>query len=104
MQEFPQGRLLLLWRIGLFFDKMTKERMCRLMCLGIPGKITSMGNGKAVAEIMGVSREISVELLKDVKIGDFVLIHAGCAIQIIDREEAEATIQLFSELKDVMND
>lgn len=71
------------------------------MCLGIPGKIIEINGKSAVAETMGVSREISIELLKEVKIGDFVLIHAGCAIQVLDEEEAAATIQLFNELREV---
>lgn len=71
------------------------------MCLGLPGKIVEIKDKSAVAEIMGVSREISIELLKEVKAGDYVLIHAGCAIQVLDEEEANATIQLFKELKDV---
>lgn len=73
------------------------------MCLGIPGKIIEIRNKNAVAEILGATREISVELLKEVDIGDYVLIHAGCAIQVIDEEEAAATIQLFNELRDVTN-
>ncbi len=74
------------------------------MCLGLPGKIVEINEKSAVAEVMGVSREISIELLKNVKIGDFVLIHAGCAIQVLDEEEATATIQLFNELKEVMHE
>ncbi len=73
------------------------------MCLGVPGKVTAVNGKNAVVEIFGASREISVELLKEVKEGDYVLIHAGCAIQVLDEEEAAATIQLFSELRDVTN-
>jgi hydrogenase assembly chaperone HypC/HupF len=73
------------------------------MCLGIPGKIIEIKDKNAVAEILGATREISIELLNDVDIGDYVLIHAGCAIQILDEEEASATIQLFNELKDITN-
>ncbi len=74
------------------------------MCLGLPGKIVEIKDKSAVAEIMGVTREISVELLREVKPGDFVLIHAGCAIQVLDEEEAAATIQLFKELKEVSHE
>lgn len=73
------------------------------MCLGIPGKIIEINGKNAIAEILGVTREISIELLEKVKWGDYVLIHAGCAIQVLDEAEAEATIQLFNELKDVTN-
>lgn len=74
------------------------------MCLGLPGKIVEINGKSAVADIMGASREISIELLKEVKLGDFVLIHAGCAIQVLDEDEATATIQLFNELKEVTHE
>lgn len=74
------------------------------MCLGIPGKIIEINDKYAVAEIFGTTREISIELLKKVELGNYVLIHAGCAIQVIDELEAEATLQLFSELRDAAND
>ena len=73
------------------------------MCLSIPGKIVELDGITAVADIMGATREISVELVSNIKLGDYVLIHAGCAIQILDEEEARNTIDLFNELKDVMD-
>jgi hydrogenase expression/formation protein HypC len=50
---------------------------------------------------MGVTRDISIELLKEIKVGDYVLIHAGCAIQKLDEEEANRTIELFNELREL---
>lgn len=73
------------------------------MCLSIPGKIVEIDGMKAVADILGASREISLELVEGIELGDYVLIHAGCAIQKLDKEEAQNTIDLFNELKDVMN-
>jgi hydrogenase expression/formation protein HypC len=73
------------------------------MCLGIPGKIMRLDGKNAVAEILGAERGISIELLENVKIGDYVLIHAGCAIQVVDEEEALDTIKLFNELREVTN-
>lgn len=73
------------------------------MCLGIPGRIMGLDGKNAVAEILGAERGISIELLENVKIGDYVLIHAGCAIQVVDEEEALDTIKLFNELRDVTN-
>lgn len=73
------------------------------MCLGIPGKVISLDGRNAVAEILGAERSISIELLENVKIGDYVLIHAGCAIQVVDDEEALDTIKLFNELRDITN-
>ena len=73
------------------------------MCLGVPGKIIEIKGKYAVANILGAEREISIELLEGVKPGDYVLIHAGCAIQIVDEEEAAATIGLFNELREIAN-
>lgn len=74
------------------------------MCLAIPGKIVKIENMTGLAEILGASREVSLDLLKDIQIGDYVLIHAGCAIQKIDEEEALKTIELFNELKGLFNE
>ncbi len=74
------------------------------MCLGVPGRVVKVLDKTGLVEIMGVSKEVSTELLKEVKVGDYVLIHAGCAIQVIDEEEAVNTLQLFSELKELMNE
>jgi hydrogenase expression/formation protein HypC len=74
-----------------------------IMCLGVPGRIVKLEGKDAIAEIMGAERSISIELLENVKIGDYVLIHAGCAIQVVDEEEALDTIRLFNELRDVIN-
>jgi hydrogenase expression/formation protein HypC len=71
------------------------------MCLAVPGKVVKISDRTCVVEIMGVSREISIELLKDVNLGDYVLIHAGCAIQKLDQEEAIKTIELFKELEEL---
>jgi len=71
------------------------------MCLAVPGKVVKISDRTCVVEIMGVSREIFIELLKDVNLGDYVLIHAGCAIQKLDQEEAIKTIELFKELEEL---
>jgi hydrogenase expression/formation protein HypC len=73
------------------------------MCLGLPGKVLKIENKTCLVEIMGVTRDISIELLKEVEIGDYVLIHAGCAIQKLDEEEALKTIELFNELRELSN-
>ena len=68
------------------------------MCLGIPVKIIEIKeDNKALAELAGVKREVSLALLPDVKIGDYVLLHAGFAIQKIDEAEAEETLRLLRE-------
>ncbi|MCX8130105.1 MAG: HypC/HybG/HupF family hydrogenase formation chaperone [Clostridia bacterium] len=74
------------------------------MCLAIPGKVVKIEEKSSIVEIMGATREVSTELVSGIEIGDYVLVHAGCAIQKIDEEEALNTIQLFKELKELAND
>lgn len=71
------------------------------MCLGLPAKVLSIDGYNSTVEMMGVSSTISIELLENVKVGDFVLVHAGCAIQILDEEEALKTIEIFDEIREL---
>jgi len=68
------------------------------MCLGVPAKILETGDGAAVVELGGVRREISVMLLDDVSVGEWVIVHAGFAIEKLSEEEAERTLALFREI------
>ncbi|MDD3677985.1 MAG: HypC/HybG/HupF family hydrogenase formation chaperone [Dehalococcoidales bacterium] len=68
------------------------------MCVAVPSLITAVDGTEAEVDIGGISRKASLMLTPDAKIGDYVLIHAGYAISIVDREEAEATLELFREL------
>ena len=68
------------------------------MCLGVPAKILETGDGAAVVELGGVRREISVMLLDDVSVGEWVIVHAGFAIEKLSEEEAEQTLALFREI------
>lgn len=74
------------------------------MCLAVPGKIISIVENIAKVEIMGVTRDVSIDLLKNANVGDNVLVHAGCAIQKVDEDEAAKTLELFNELKELMKD
>lgn len=69
------------------------------MCLAIPARIVSREeNSMAVVDIMGVSRTISLDLVPEAVNGDFVLVHAGFALQIIDEETANDTLELLKQL------
>ena len=70
------------------------------MCLGIPAKILETGDGTAVVELGGVRREISVMLIENASVGEWVIIHAGFAIERLSEEEAEQTLALFREIAD----
>lgn len=68
------------------------------MCLAIPARVTSIEGNIALVEMAGVTREASVMLLPEAQVGDYVLIHAGFAIQLLDEREAEETLRLFEEM------
>jgi len=69
------------------------------MCLAVPGKITKKKQGhKALVEVAGLEREISLDLLPDAVEGEYVLIHTGFAIQKIDEADAEETLSLLRDL------
>lgn len=69
------------------------------MCLAVPGKIIDRQDMLATIEMSGITRKVSLMLLPEAQIGDFVLIHAGFAVQAIDEEEAQKTLALFKELE-----
>ena len=63
------------------------------MCLAVPSKIVEIKNNVATVDADGVRRDASLMLLDDVKIGDYVIVHAGFAISKVDEEAARQTIQ-----------
>ncbi|MEN6413902.1 MAG: HypC/HybG/HupF family hydrogenase formation chaperone [Veillonellales bacterium] len=69
------------------------------MCLAVPGKIVDKQDMLATVDISGVTRKVSLMLLPEAQAGDFVLIHAGFAIQRLDEAEAKKTLELFKELE-----
>lgn len=75
------------------------------MCLAIPAMITEMkGDGLAAVDILGVTRDIALDLTPQAKAGDYVLVHAGFAIEVVDAEYAQETIDLINEFPDLAND
>ena len=68
------------------------------MCLAIPAKVIKIEGPKGEVEIGGVIREAGFQLLEKVKLGDYVLLHAGFAIQKLDEEEARQTLSLLEEI------
>ena len=72
------------------------------MCLAIPGEVIELrahdGMRFAKVEFGGIAREVCLEYQPDAKVGDFVLVHVGFAIAIVDRDEAARTWQLLREL------
>ena len=71
------------------------------MCLAIPALIKSIEDKEAEAEIGGITRRISLWLTPEAKVGDYVLVHTGYAINILDEEEAEETLKLLREIAEL---
>ncbi len=71
------------------------------MCLAIPALIKSIDGYQAEADIDGVTRQVSLQLTPEARVGDYVLLHTGYAISVIDPEEAEETLKLLREISEV---
>ncbi|MEA3506124.1 MAG: HypC/HybG/HupF family hydrogenase formation chaperone [Elusimicrobiota bacterium] len=69
------------------------------MCLAVPVKIVGIDKEGAVGEVAGVRREVNTSFLTDLEIGDYVLLHAGFAIQKVDPDEAKETLRIWADLK-----
>lgn len=67
------------------------------MCLGIPGRIIKFKDGMAIVDVAGARKEASMMLLEGALEGDYVIVHAGFAIEKIDAQEAEETLRLINE-------
>lgn len=69
------------------------------MCLAVPAEVIELKeDGTGLIEVGGAGLHVNFTLVDDVEVGDFVLVHAGFAIEVIDREEAEKTRELFEEM------
>jgi hydrogenase expression/formation protein HypC len=71
------------------------------MCLAIPALVESIDEEKAVASIEGVRREISIQLTPEAEVGDYVLLHTGYAISILDGTEALQTLEMLRQILEV---
>lgn len=75
------------------------------MCLGIPGKILSIyedhGTKMAKIDFGGVSREACIEVIPDAKVGDWTIVHAGFALNLLSEEEAQETLEILQEMSEL---
>lgn len=70
------------------------------MCLAIPARVVELqDNDQAIVDLGGVRKEVSVALVEDVRVGDYVIVHVGYALNKIDPQEAEKTLQLFAQME-----
>jgi len=70
------------------------------MCLGIPVKVIKKSGQSAEVEVDGVKRQANLSLRPEVKVGDYVLLHAGFAIEVLDRKEAAIRLKLLRQMAD----
>ncbi len=74
------------------------------MCLSIPGKVMSIENDIATVSVGGSEVTAGLQLLENVRVGDYVLVHSGFALQLISEEEAAQTLALIRQLEDLSDD
>jgi hydrogenase expression/formation protein HypC len=74
------------------------------MCLAIPMLVISVQGDQAEVESGGTTYKASIRLTPEVKVGEYVLVHTGYAISVVDQEEAEQTIALFQQFESLMQD
>ncbi len=75
------------------------------MCLAIPAKVTELKEGHlATVDILGVTRDISLDLTPQAGVGDFVLVHAGFSIEVVDADYAQETIDLINQFPELIGD
>jgi hydrogenase expression/formation protein HypC len=74
------------------------------MCLAVPVRVKSINGDEAEVESGGTIYTASISLTPEVKVGDYVLLHTGYAISIIDPEEAEQTIAMLHQMEELGTD
>ena len=70
------------------------------MCVAIPGKILSMDGDMAKVDFSGNTVNVNTGII-DAKVGQYVLVHAGCAIEVMEKDKAEELIELFGEIEEL---
>lgn len=73
------------------------------MCVAVPGKITEINGDIAKVNIMNNITQANIKLV-DAKVGDYVLIHAGCVLEVLKKDVAEEILWMFSELEEAANE
>jgi hydrogenase expression/formation protein HypC len=68
------------------------------MCLAVPVQVVSIDGNEAEVEIGGVKRRVSIILTPEARAGDYVLLHTGYAINVIDEAEAQETLKILEEM------
>ena len=75
--------------------------LCINSCLAIPGKILSINDNMAQVNVAGIIKTVSLQLVGDAKVGDYILLHAGFAIQVLDEYEALETLKIWELIDEI---
>jgi len=73
------------------------------MCVAVPGKVIRIKENYATIDIMGNQCQANIALV-EAKIGDYVLMHAGCVIEVLKRDTAEDILSLFAQMEEAVNE
>lgn len=74
------------------------------MCLAVPMQLVEKDGDRGMAELGGVRRNINLLLVPEAETGDYVIVHAGCAIEVLNEKEALNTVALFQEMAEKNKD
>lgn len=74
------------------------------MCLAVPLKIIDIDGNNATGDSCGIKRDIRIDFVKNVSVGDYVIVHAGFAIERLDKKQAEENIKAIMEVEDAIRD
>ncbi|MBU6997098.1 MAG: HypC/HybG/HupF family hydrogenase formation chaperone [Theionarchaea archaeon] len=72
------------------------------MCLAVPGKVTEISGTEGIVDFGGVKQKVRIDLIQDLKPGDYVIVHTGFAIEKLDEKDALETLELWKELAEYM--
>ncbi|RMH57239.1 MAG: HypC/HybG/HupF family hydrogenase formation chaperone [Candidatus Hydrogenedentota bacterium] len=67
------------------------------MCLAVPARVIERKNGMALVELQGVKRRASLRMVPEARVGDWILLHAGYAIEVLDEAAARETLEFLSQ-------
>ncbi len=74
------------------------------MCLAVPARVeTKDDNNMATVSVLGVTRDVSIDLTPSVEVGDYVLVHAGFSIEIVDEKFAQETLELVKQMPEMVD-
>lgn len=68
------------------------------MCIAVPGEITKLFSDKGSVRVLGIETIVNLQLIEEAQVGDYVLIHAGCALEKINKEYYEELATMFTDI------